>query len=276
MRRNYLAGRDGDRINAVLAAAGYNFSLLLRWFAELLRVLSSILCHALLAAPPHLTRCRKTLFTADALMTPEEIAARTRLEMEAGRNRVQQFASNPALQERYMADFVPAEELAQLPIDPDVKLPDDIQATIARGEAKFKKFKRKFYRYKKQLQRISDTSPKASSPSNRIFITSVVDKEVQDRRDAALDALERQSRGKRGQPPMLVRLRVVQIIVDRLRVRAEGMPFATSRNSRMNKLVREYLNEMAARSRDKSESRCKKIGADAVQRPLKQIKGLGD
>ena len=31
MSRNYLKGRDGDRINAVLAAAGYNFSLLLRW-----------------------------------------------------------------------------------------------------------------------------------------------------------------------------------------------------------------------------------------------------
>ena len=31
MRRNYLKGRDGDRINAVLAAAGFNFSLLLRW-----------------------------------------------------------------------------------------------------------------------------------------------------------------------------------------------------------------------------------------------------
>jgi IS5 family transposase len=41
--------RDGDRINAVLAAAGYNFSLLLRWFEELLRALSLILCRALLA-----------------------------------------------------------------------------------------------------------------------------------------------------------------------------------------------------------------------------------
>ena len=67
MGRNYLTGRDGDRINAVLAAAGYNFSLLLRWFEELLRVLSLILCHALLAAPLHLTRCRKTFFTADCL-----------------------------------------------------------------------------------------------------------------------------------------------------------------------------------------------------------------
>jgi hypothetical protein len=26
MRRNHLKGREGDRINAVLAAAGYNFS----------------------------------------------------------------------------------------------------------------------------------------------------------------------------------------------------------------------------------------------------------
>jgi IS5 family transposase len=39
MDRNYLKGRDGDRINAVLAAAGYNFGLLLRWLAGLLRAL---------------------------------------------------------------------------------------------------------------------------------------------------------------------------------------------------------------------------------------------
>jgi IS5 family transposase len=43
MGRNHLKGRDGDRINAVLAAAGYNFHLLLRWFAELLRALLYIL-----------------------------------------------------------------------------------------------------------------------------------------------------------------------------------------------------------------------------------------
>ena len=46
MRRNYLKGQDGDRINAVLAAAGYNFSLLLRWFEELLRVLLLIICRS--------------------------------------------------------------------------------------------------------------------------------------------------------------------------------------------------------------------------------------
>ena len=43
MGRNYLKGRDGDRANAVLAAAGYNFSLLLRWLAQLLRALIRIL-----------------------------------------------------------------------------------------------------------------------------------------------------------------------------------------------------------------------------------------
>jgi transposase, IS5 family len=41
--RNYLKGRDGDRSNTVLAAAGYNFSLLLRWLAGLLRALVQVL-----------------------------------------------------------------------------------------------------------------------------------------------------------------------------------------------------------------------------------------
>jgi transposase, IS5 family len=36
MGRNYLAHAQGDAVNAVLAAAGYNFSLLLRWLRELL------------------------------------------------------------------------------------------------------------------------------------------------------------------------------------------------------------------------------------------------
>ena len=34
--RNYLWHRQGDAINAVLAAAGYNFRLLLRWLGLLL------------------------------------------------------------------------------------------------------------------------------------------------------------------------------------------------------------------------------------------------
>ena len=45
-------GRDGDRINAVLAAAGYNFGLLLRWLARLLRALFQALFTAVADAQP--------------------------------------------------------------------------------------------------------------------------------------------------------------------------------------------------------------------------------
>jgi IS5 family transposase len=45
--RNDLKGRAGDRANAVLAAAGYNFALLLRWIRKLLRAL----LQALLSPP---------------------------------------------------------------------------------------------------------------------------------------------------------------------------------------------------------------------------------
>jgi transposase, IS5 family len=44
--RNYLKGRDGDRVNAVLAAAGFNFGLLLRWLERLLRALIAALIEA--------------------------------------------------------------------------------------------------------------------------------------------------------------------------------------------------------------------------------------
>ena len=48
--RNHLKGRDGDRINAILAAAGYNFSLLRRWFEQLLHALWLSIARAIL--PP--------------------------------------------------------------------------------------------------------------------------------------------------------------------------------------------------------------------------------
>jgi transposase, IS5 family len=43
MDRNNLKGREGDRINAILAAPGYNFGLPLRWLAELLRAIAAAL-----------------------------------------------------------------------------------------------------------------------------------------------------------------------------------------------------------------------------------------
>ena len=43
MGRNYLAHQQGDAINAVLAAAGYNFRLLLTWLRLLLRLFLTLL-----------------------------------------------------------------------------------------------------------------------------------------------------------------------------------------------------------------------------------------
>jgi IS5 family transposase len=52
MDRNHLKGYEGDRINAALAAAGYNFRLLLRWLEDLLRALFQRLLPTTPAARP--------------------------------------------------------------------------------------------------------------------------------------------------------------------------------------------------------------------------------
>jgi transposase, IS5 family len=44
MDRNYLAGRDGDAANAILAAAGYNFRRLIAWLTALLCALLTLAC----------------------------------------------------------------------------------------------------------------------------------------------------------------------------------------------------------------------------------------
>ena len=43
MGRNYFAHQQGDAVNAILAAAGYNFRLLLNWLRLLLRFLLTML-----------------------------------------------------------------------------------------------------------------------------------------------------------------------------------------------------------------------------------------
>ena len=43
MDRNYLAGKQGDAVNALLAAVGYNFSLLLKWIRQLLCLITAII-----------------------------------------------------------------------------------------------------------------------------------------------------------------------------------------------------------------------------------------
>ncbi len=198
-------------------------------------------------------------------MKPEEVEARILQEQEAGRNAAQRFTSEL----KDTQALATAKELASVPSDPDVKLPAAVQVAITRGETAFQRFKRNFHR-RKGRQR-NTARERGAVPS---FIAAVVDKEVQDRRDVTLEALVQQSKGKRGQPPALGRVPYVQIIVDRLR--AEGAPFATSRNSRMNRLVRQWLNERAASSRDTRKSRRKKLSPDAVHCLLKQIKRLDD
>ena len=43
MDHNYLKGRQGDRTNAVLAAAGYNFKRITKWLRDLLlKILTAI------------------------------------------------------------------------------------------------------------------------------------------------------------------------------------------------------------------------------------------
>ncbi len=64
MDRNYLRGREGDRANAVLAAAGYNFGLLLRWFEALWRALIQMLLRTA-AAPQSALKSRPRGFFTD-------------------------------------------------------------------------------------------------------------------------------------------------------------------------------------------------------------------
>jgi hypothetical protein len=65
MGRNYLKDRDGDRINAVLAAAGYNFGLLLRWLERLLHAPHADPAHRPLLAPNSLKNAPEPFFTDD-------------------------------------------------------------------------------------------------------------------------------------------------------------------------------------------------------------------
>ncbi len=46
--RNFLRGRDGDQFNAVMTAVGYNFRLILRWLAKLLRQIIAAITAAII------------------------------------------------------------------------------------------------------------------------------------------------------------------------------------------------------------------------------------
>ena len=141
-------------------------------------------------------------------------------------------------------------------VDPSVNPSADVRTTIARGEAAFKNRSR---------------SRTTDQPTPRI-ITSVMDQEVQDQRDTTIEARASKSVGKRQQPPMTARLKAVVILVDRLM--ADGIPFGVGPNSKMNRLVQEWLNMRVKQSTDTRKSRSTPITQGAVRELLKQVRAL--
>ena len=109
---------------------------------------------------------------------------------------------------------------------------------------------------------------KWANNEGRAFVASVVEKGQQDERERLPARREQDTRGKRGQPPMTDQLRITTVYVEHLETK--GVPFATARNSRMNKHVREWLNTRAARTLDTRKSRRRTISADAVEDLLKK------
>jgi hypothetical protein len=146
-------------------------------------------------------------------------------------------------------------------VDPDVALPDDIRNTIARGEAVAKS---------RGLQsRPGCDAPNAGSYD---FIMSIVDEELQDRRDSILHARAQAAKGKRQQPPKVERFRFVLIVVEWLE--SIGIPFGVAPDSKMNKALRKWLNDKAKCSRDPRISRRPPITPDAVRELLKQVRAF--
>src|ERR1700730_14288102 len=131
-------------------------------------------------------------------------------------------------------------------------LPRAIVAAIARGQKAFEKTGRFEIKHDEQTLR---TLPGAQK--------------LQHVRDHFCTVIAMAAEGGRGHPPRAERLRAATIIADHLE--AKGVPFRVGRNSRMNKLLRKQLNEMADPT-DHRKSRRKEINAEAVRAVLKQVR----
>jgi hypothetical protein len=144
-------------------------------------------------------------------------------------------------------------------VDPNVVVPVDVQASIARAEA--------------VAAPLVERSPAGASKGPfSDFRTAVTDQEVQDARDRYFDSLEAGERGKRQQPRMVNRLRAIDLFVQR--EIANGTVLGVGPNSVMNRKVREWLNARAARTTDERKSRRKQITGGAVRALLKKIKAM--
>jgi hypothetical protein len=144
-------------------------------------------------------------------------------------------------------------------VDPNVMIPADVQASIARAESA-------------AVRSGQGTPGSARNGLDPDFRTAVTDQVVQDARDNRFDGLEAAGRGKRQQPAMIDRMRAADVIVER--ELADGTPFKVGRNSVLNRKIREWLNAKAARTKDDRKSRKKQIGSDAVRNLLRHLKAV--
>lgn len=149
--------------------------------------------------------------------------------------------------------------LASRERDPNVVLPRDVKATIKRGRAA----------YSNATRGKPSRSKKTEAPR---AIISIIDPEDHRRREKLLKISKRRAKGRRGQPPMTDRLRVVAIYVDHLE--RQGVRFATARSSVMNREVRKFLNKRMSQTKDERKSRRGTTGDDAVSDLLKQVAEL--
>jgi hypothetical protein len=133
-------------------------------------------------------------------------------------------------------------------------MPADVTADIERGERAFAEHGRFV---------IPDAAGTASAtPAEK----------VEHFRCSIFNGLAQWTKETGGQPPMVARFRSATIMVGWLE--KQGIPFAVSRTSRMNKELRRLLNERAATSEDPRKSRWKQITPDAVRVLLQKIKQL--
>lgn len=120
---------------------------------------------------------------------------------------------------------------------------------------------------------------------NKRFITTVVDVEVENRRDEIFARLANAQGGRRGQPFMVDRLRALTVYIEWLLaggcdVATNGelkkIDFGVGPNSQMNKIARNWLNGRYAGSTDERKSRSpdKELKPDSVRHALRQVRQL--
>jgi hypothetical protein len=132
-------------------------------------------------------------------------------------------------------------------------LPADVQAAIVHGQAVFKG------------QRRFDTA-------DVDFSNMTLSEKSQHYQDSMFNAWAAAAAEGPGQPPMVERFYAATRIIAWLE--STGVRFGVGVDSRMNKALHKFLNDIAERSSDERRSRRKKITAQAVRALLKKLRRL--